>query len=163
MAKLVIDANIFIDIEAADLTGELFRLSDIIVTPDVLYKEELSDRHPELPILGLEVAHLSGSEVAEVERLRTLYQNPSTNDLFALSLAKARGWTLLGGDAKWGQLRELRLGDEPLFGERHQVGCPVDLVVVRMGEADTSLIVDAGSRTVRDHIGASPTLRPVAA
>ena len=99
MAKLVIDANIFIDIEVADLTCEIFRLSDIIVTPDVLFKEELSDRHPELPILGLAVARLSSSEVAEVERLRALYQKPSTNDLFALPLAKARGWTLLSGDA----------------------------------------------------------------
>lgn len=104
MAVLVSDANIFIDMEVADLIRPMFRLDDTFATPDVLYREELEQHHPELPGLGLRIERLGGAGVVEVERLKLIYPGPSTNDLFALALAKDRRWPLLSGD---GHLREV--------------------------------------------------------
>ena len=98
MAILVSDANIFIDMYVGDLIRPMFRLDDIFATPDVLYREELEQHHPELPGLGLRVERLSSKGVAEVERLSLLYEGPSTNDLFAVALAKEKQWPLLSGD-----------------------------------------------------------------
>lgn len=98
MAILVSDANIFIDVTVSNLSRAMFRLADTISTPDILYHEELQEHHPDLPGLGLRVEQLSGEGVAEVERLRTVYTDPSSNDLFALALAKTNDWTLLSGD-----------------------------------------------------------------
>ena len=103
MAILVSDANIFIDVAVSNLSRAMFRLEDTIATPDVLYHEELQEHHPELPGLGLQVEQLSSEGVTEVERLRTVYTDPSSNDLFALALAKTNEWTLLSGD---GSLRQ---------------------------------------------------------
>ncbi len=99
MATLVSDANIFIDLDVADLTRALFRLDDEIVTPDVLYQEELAEHHSELPALGLRVESLSPAGVEEMMRLRAMYSRPGTNDLLALALALSNRWTLVTGDA----------------------------------------------------------------
>lgn len=93
MAILVSDANIFIDMDVGDLIRPMFRLDDTFATPDVLYREELEQHHPELPGLGLRIERSTG--VAEVERLSLIYRGPSINDLFALALAKERQWPLL--------------------------------------------------------------------
>ena len=103
MAILVSDANIFIDVSVANLSAPMFRIGDTIATPDVIYQQELQELHSDLPGLGLRIEQLSSSGVAEVERLRTTYSDPSSNDLFALALAKTNEWTLLSGD---GALRE---------------------------------------------------------
>lgn len=100
MAILVSDANIFIDMDVADLTRPMFRLDDDFATPNVLYQEELAHHHPELPGLGLRVVRLSSACVSEVEQLTLVYREPSTNDLFALALAKERQWPLLSGDRR---------------------------------------------------------------
>jgi hypothetical protein len=109
MTILVSDANIFIDMEVADLIRPMFRLDDTFATPDVLYREELEQHHPELPGLGLRIERLGSAVVAEVERLKLAYPGPSTNDLFALALAKDRGWPLLSGD---GHLREIAAAED---------------------------------------------------
>ncbi len=100
MAILVSDTNVFIDATVSSLSEAMFRLEDTIATPDVLYQDELLQHHPELPGLGLQVNRLSSRGVDEVQRLRTLYKNPSSNDLFALALAKTNEWTLLSGDSE---------------------------------------------------------------
>ena len=100
MAFLFSDTNVFIDITVSILSEAMFRLEDTIATPDVLYQEELLQHHPELPGLGLQISRLSSRGVNEVQRLRTLYKNPSSNDLFALALAKTNEWTLLSGDSE---------------------------------------------------------------
>ena len=48
MPILVGDANIFIDMDVGDVIRPMFRLEDIFATPDVLYREELKERHAEL-------------------------------------------------------------------------------------------------------------------
>ena len=106
MAILVSDANIFVDITVANLTTAVFQLEDSIATPDVLYWQELQAHHPELPGLGLRIEQLPSEGVAEVERLHTNYTGPSSNDLFALVLAKTNEWTLLTGDRSLRQAAE---------------------------------------------------------
>ncbi len=103
MTILVSDANIFIDIEVASLTRQMFRLEDTFATPDVLYQEELVDDHSELPGLGLRIERLTSTAISDVERMVVLHQKNSVNDLMALALAKERHWPLLSGDR---QLRE---------------------------------------------------------
>ena len=100
MAILVGDANIFIDMDVGGLIRPMFRLEDVFATPDVLYREELKERHAELPALGLRIESLTGAEIAEVERLSSTYPDPSFHDLLALGLAKGRHWPLLSGD-RW--------------------------------------------------------------
>ena len=100
MAIIVSDANIFIDMDVAGLTRSMFQLEDTFATPDILYQEELSEHHSELPGLGLLVERLSSSAIADVERMVILYTQPSINDLFALALGKERQWPLLSGDRR---------------------------------------------------------------
>ena len=106
MAILVGDANIFIDMEIGDLIRPMFRLDDVFAAPDVLYREELKEHHAELPGLGLCIERLSGAETIEVDRLSGIHTEPGKHDIFALALAKERGWTLLSGDRR---LREAAL------------------------------------------------------
>lgn len=109
MAILVSDSNVIIDMNVGELIRHMFRLDDIIATPNVLYREELANHHPELPALGLQIEHIDDQGVLEVERLVSVYQGTSTNDLFALVLAKERKWILLTGD---GPLRAAALAED---------------------------------------------------
>lgn len=107
MAILVSDANIVIDLEVGGALREMFQLADTIATPDVLFDEELSHHHPELLDYGLSVVPISGAAVAFVEEVRARYIAPSTNDLFALALARFQGWPLLTGDSKLRRVAEI--------------------------------------------------------
>ena len=98
MTTLVSDTNIFIDMHVGNLTRSMFRLNEDFVTPDVLYQQELEEHHPELPRLGLRIEQLNSAGIVEVARISAIYNKASTNDLFAIVLAKERQWTLLSGD-----------------------------------------------------------------
>lgn len=100
MTILVSDANIFIDMDVADLTRQMFRLDESFATPDVLYQEELAEQHSELPGLGLQIERLTATAISDVERMVILHQQNSVNDLMALALAKERQWPLLSGDRR---------------------------------------------------------------
>lgn len=99
MRLIVTDANIFIDLAAGDLLDAMFRLPQVeFHVPDVLYVEELAERHGLLPGLGLKIISQPAEAVAEVEHLRGRYRRASVNDLFALVLAKRLHCGLLSGD-----------------------------------------------------------------
>jgi predicted nucleic acid-binding protein len=107
MRLVVTDANIIIDLAAGDLLDEAFRLVDVeFCTPDIIYVEELADRYGVLPALGLKVVSQPAEDVHYVEVLRRRYPRPSTNDLFALALARSLNCPLLSGD------RSLRIAAE---------------------------------------------------
>lgn len=97
---LVSDANIFIDFDVAGLIAQLFRLPHQIVVPDVLFQQELADRHLHLLALGLQVRSLTGPQVSEAYRLQLKYREPSVNDVFALTLAKSLDCPLVTGDRR---------------------------------------------------------------
>jgi len=104
---LISDANILIDMEAGGLKEIMFRLPETFAVPDVLFIEELVEESPELPGYGLQVLRLAEGTVAESERLRQTYKQPSTNDLLALALAKQESCPLLTGDRKLREAAEL--------------------------------------------------------
>lgn len=95
---LVSDANVFIDIENANLTEAMFHLPYQFVVPDVLFEEELKQRHEHLFFAGLKQKSLKPAYVQLVLKLTQKYRKASRNDLFALCLAKQESCNLLTGD-----------------------------------------------------------------
>lgn len=98
MKLLISDANILIDLEEGQLLAQFFRLPYDIGTPDILFEEELSEQHPELPGLGLRIMGLSTESMLDVVRLAGTYAAPSRYDCMALALALQEGCPFLTGD-----------------------------------------------------------------
>jgi predicted nucleic acid-binding protein len=96
---LVSDANIFIDFRAGGILAELFELSDDIVVPDALYRDELAAQHSDLLQLDLQQRTLGGEAVLRIVQLAQTYTRPSRYDLMALGLAEQESCTLLTGDS----------------------------------------------------------------
>ena len=135
MTILVSDANIFIDMEVADLTRQMFRLKESFATPDVLYHEELAENHSELPGLGLRIERLTAAAISDVERMVALHQQNSVNDLMALALAKERQWPLLSGDRR---LREAAVIERvEIFGTLWLVEKLVETKTISLSHAAT--------------------------
>lgn len=106
---LISDANILIDMEAGALVGTMFRLDYQFAVPDVLFEEELRERHGHLAARGLIALELSGDTMAQVFSLARDYGNRvSRNDLMALGLAVQECCTLLTGDRRLRQVAEER-------------------------------------------------------
>jgi len=103
MLILISDANILIDMHDGGLIEAMFKLSYKFATPDIIYVEELEDRHAYLTTLGLEIHTMDGNLVEKVESYAIQYPKPSRNDLFALVLAQDQKCPLLTGD---GHLRK---------------------------------------------------------
>lgn len=98
MQILVSDPSVLIDIEHGNLTTHMFKLGVIFMVPDILYEKELKEQHSHLLDLGLKIKTLDNEAVDKVTEFAAKYRQPSRNDLFALSLAKAENWPLLTGD-----------------------------------------------------------------
>lgn len=107
MDVLVSDTSVVIDLERAQLIEQIFALPFRFVVPDALYEKEIKDYGGErLMALGLVVRSLTGEQVTEAQRLRSLERRISIHDSFALSLAKAEAAILLAGDAALRRLAE---------------------------------------------------------
>ena len=107
MDVLVSDTSVVIDLERAELIEQVFALPYRFVVPDALYEREIRDYGGErLLALGLEVRALTGEQVAEAQRLRSLERRISIHDSYALSLAKAQTAILLAGDRAMRRLAE---------------------------------------------------------
>lgn len=98
MLLLISDASVLIDIEHSELTSAMFSLPYQFAVPDVLFVEELSERHGRLLEFGLQSKIMNGDLINEAVGLRQKYSKPSVNDLLALTLAKHEGCQLLTGD-----------------------------------------------------------------
>jgi len=107
MDVLVSDTSVIIDLERAGIIEQVFALPYCFIVPDALYEQELKDYGGERLIAkGLQVRALTGAQVQEAQRLRTLERRISIHDSYALSLAKAEGAILLAGDAAMRRLAE---------------------------------------------------------
>lgn len=107
MDVLVSDTSVVIDLERALLIEHVFALPYTFVVPDALYEQELKDYGgARLLELGLQVRALSGEQLTEAQRLRSLERRISIHDSYALSLAKAEAAILLAGDAAMRRLAE---------------------------------------------------------
>ena len=98
MQLLISDANILIDMEEGELITLFFDLPYDFCVPDVLYYEELEEQHAHLLKLGLGIRELSASSLSQVAVIKGRHAKPSTNDIFALLLAKQEACPLLSGD-----------------------------------------------------------------
>lgn len=98
MLLLISDANILIDIEIGGLAAPMFSLEYQFAVPDVLYYEELEERHSYMLEMGLVVKELDEEMVMRVSQLAAHYPRPGRNDLFALVLAANEECPLLTGD-----------------------------------------------------------------
>jgi predicted nucleic acid-binding protein len=94
----IVDANILIDLHVGGLLRELFRLPFRLAVPDVIVAELHEPDGEVLVRYGLESMELAGDQVLEVASLLTRYRAVSTNDLFALVLARTQKAALLTGD-----------------------------------------------------------------
>jgi len=107
MDVLVSDTSVVIDLERAQIIEHVFALPYRFIVPDALYEQELKDYGGERLIAkGLQVRTLTGEQVQEAQRLRTLERRISIHDSYALSLAKAEAAILLTGDAEMRRLAE---------------------------------------------------------
>lgn len=59
MLLLISDANILMDVEVGDLVAPMFSLGYQFAVPDVLYYDELEERHAHLLGMGLQPRTLS--------------------------------------------------------------------------------------------------------
>lgn len=98
MLLIISDACVLIDMECGELTNAMFSLSCQFAVPDILFAEELEQRHAHLSQLGLRCKTMSGDLVAEAYSLHQKYVRPSVNDMLALILAKHEDCPLLTGD-----------------------------------------------------------------
>lgn len=103
MQVLISDANVLIDLEEGQLLGLMFQLPFQFKVSDLLYHDELSQHHPNLPTLGLVLAELAPDGMADAFRMAQIYSGPSRYDCFSLALAKQEACPLLTGD---GDLRK---------------------------------------------------------
>jgi hypothetical protein len=116
---LISDANTLIDMSVAGLLEAMFRLPESFAVPDVLFAEELSERHPELLSFGLATLTLDGAGVREASMVMascTGRAAPSLNDVFALMLAKQVGGVLLTEDRRLRELAETSYSDIEVRG-----------------------------------------------
>lgn len=98
MQLLISDANILIDLEEGLLLESFFRLPYLFKVSDLLFEEELRAQHQHLLGLGLLLGELTSDSMLYAFSLRQRYMGPSTNDFFALALAKQEQCPLLTGD-----------------------------------------------------------------
>jgi predicted nucleic acid-binding protein len=98
MLLLISDANILIDIEIGGLVAPMFSLEYQFAVPDVLFYEELAERHSYMLEMGLVIKELDEALVTRVSQLAAQYPRPGRNDLFTLVLAANEECPLLTGD-----------------------------------------------------------------
>lgn len=100
MALLISDSNIVIDFEEGGILDALFGLQDRIGVPDILFEDELRERHAHLLQLGLVLIELSAPTMARVVELARRYPRPSRLDIAALAAAQQETCPLLTGDRR---------------------------------------------------------------
>jgi len=145
---LISDANILIDMDAGMLLRPMFQMDYDFVTPDILFKEELEDQHPDLIDHGLRTLSLTGESVRRLVALKKIYDNTgvSNNDLSTLALAKQENAPLLTGERT---LRNICISEnQKVFGTLWIVGEMIDAALINVGQAEIAyqLMLADGSR-----------------
>ena len=81
MQFIISDASVLIDIECSHLTSTMFNLPFQFIVPDILFIEELLERHAGLLLFGVRRRKMSGHLIKEAYDLHQQYARPSVNDL----------------------------------------------------------------------------------
>lgn len=98
MKKLILDTSICIDLYNGKLLKAALQLRHEFVLPDVIIAELIEPAGELLIKLGYKEEGTSGEDTKNIFALRNQYAGPSTNDLFALLLAKRNSCPLITGD-----------------------------------------------------------------
>ena len=96
--KLVLDTTVCIDLFNGRLLERVARLPYELSLPDVIVAELI---HPPGDLFiqaGFSKQHLDEHAIGQIIALRERFPKPSTNDLFALLLAKINSCRLITGD-----------------------------------------------------------------
>jgi predicted nucleic acid-binding protein len=96
--KLILDTTICIDLFHGQLLEEVTRLPYELALPDVIAAELIRPPGEGLAQKGFSVLNLAEEAIEQLVVLRERYPKPSTNDLFALLLARIHSSSLLTGD-----------------------------------------------------------------
>jgi hypothetical protein len=96
--KLILDTSVCIDLYNGNLLKATLRLPYEFVLPDVIIAELKEPRGEYLLKLGFLRESFPGDAIQNIIELRSGYSGPSTNDLFALLLAKRNSCQLITGD-----------------------------------------------------------------
>lgn len=96
--KLVLDTTICIDLFNGQLLEKATRLPYELVLSDVINEELIKPPGKDLIEIGYTVLSLDEEGIEQIISLRERYSKPSTNDLFALLLAKSNTCSLVTGD-----------------------------------------------------------------
>lgn len=143
---LISDACVLIDMEVAGISGLMFQLDHRFAVPDILFEEELRERHAGLLGHGLNPLELAPGSIQRVVELSARHRAPSRNDLIALSLAIQEACPLLTGDAALRAAAEQEAvevrGTLWVIGKLLEVG----LLDVDQGQAAYDAMAAAGSR-----------------
>jgi predicted nucleic acid-binding protein len=98
LKKLILDTSICIDLHNGKLLKAVLQLPHKFVLPDVIIAELIEPAGSLLIKLGYTKEGTSSEETNDIFALRNEYASPSTNDLFALLLAKRNGCPIITGD-----------------------------------------------------------------
>src|SRR3990167_1803741 len=98
MLLLISDTSVLIDIEHGELTSAMFSLPWQFAVPDILFVEELAEKHMHLLDFGLICKEMRGELINQTYVLRQKHRQTSVNDLLALTLARDEKCQLLTGD-----------------------------------------------------------------
>ncbi len=96
--KLVLDTTICIDLFNGQLLEKVAKLPYELALPDVIIEELIKPSGKDLIQIGCVVLSLDEEGIRQIISLRERYPKPSTNDLFALLLAKLNSCGLATGD-----------------------------------------------------------------
>lgn len=100
MQLLISDANILIDLEEGEVLERMFQLPYRFSVPDILFAEELESQHGYLLEMGLSQCELTPRSLQYAAGLIAHATGVSSNDCFALALAKQQRCPLLTGDQR---------------------------------------------------------------
>ncbi len=156
---LISDANILIDMSAGGLLEAMFRYESDFGVPDVLFAEELKDRHPELPDLGLRLLEVAPEGVAaafEISEKLKGSRSPGVMDLLALMLAIQEASPLLTGDKRLREFAEAELPHVEVRGTLWLVEQLVSTEIITVDDAFSAYesMLDNGSRLPKPDIEA---------
>jgi predicted nucleic acid-binding protein len=96
--RLVLDTTICIDLSNGQILEKATRLPYELVLPDVIVEELIDPPGEYLIQIGYKTLQLDEETIGQIIGFRERYSKPSTNDLFALLLAKTNSCEIFTGD-----------------------------------------------------------------
>jgi len=143
---LVIDTNIWINLENGKILADVFRLPYQFFTTDFAVEELIHPGWATLQDLGLQTYGLEPKNVLELVRLEQIHRQLSAVDLAALLLARVLDASLVTGDRRLNELAKAQ--GLPVHGVLWILDKMVSHHVIKANQAAIALrvMLDQGAR-----------------